>query len=321
MHDASSNEAFEPTLSISGEFNRSNSTAKISIPDSQFSRGITPSLFPEAQPFLKWAGGKGQLLKQFDRFFPKSVDRYVEPFLGGGAVFFHLKSKFPQMKACLRDSNDELINIYLVVRDDPYRLMDKLDCHLKCYAEDPKHHYYDTRDQHQLEDAVERAARMLFLNKTCFNGLWRVNARGNFNVPMGTFKKVTLYDRQNLLAASRALHDAKIKVQDFRGTLKAARKGDFLYVDPPYHPVSPTSAFTAYTKDDFGEEAQKDLARLYVDAAKKGVKLMLSNSDSKFIRKLYEPFRIYPVKARRAINCRAESRGIVSEVVVTNYDA
>jgi DNA adenine methylase len=224
------------------------------------------------------------------------------------------------MEAFLRDNNEELINIYSVVRDDPYGLMEKLDGHFKCYTTNPEHHYYETRDQHRLVDVVERAARMLFLNKTCFNGLWRVNARGQFNVPMGSFKKVTLYDRQNLLAASRALQGADIKTQDFRKTLKVARKGDFLYGDPPYHPLSRTSAFTAYTKDDFGEAEQRELAELFTNAAKKGVRLMFSNSDTKFIRQLYDSFRIYPVKARRAINCRGNGRGIVSEVVVASYN-
>jgi DNA adenine methylase len=268
---------------------------------------------------LKWAGGKAQLLTQFDSFFPKSIKSYVEPFVGGGAVFFHLKANFPAMRAALFDINDEIINAFLVVRDNPEGLMNRLDEHFSSYQRDPKHYYYSVRSNHGIEDKVDRAARVVFLNKTCFNGLWRVNARGEFNVPIGSFKRVTLYDRENIRAASRALKGGDIRWQDFRKTLRQVKKGDFVYVDPPYHPLSRTSAFTAYTKDDFGETEQEELAALFAEAANRGAQLMLSNSDTKFIRDLYRDFLIHPVKARRAINCRGEGRGTVSEVVVTTY--
>jgi DNA adenine methylase len=274
----------------------------------------------EAQPFLKWAGGKTQLLTQLDPFLPTSIHSYAEPFVGGGAVFFHLKARMPRMHALLCDNNEEVINAFVIVRDDPERLMGILDAHLFKYEKDPKYYYYLVRNQHRLFEPAEAAARVVFLNKTCFNGLWRVNGRGEFNVPIGSYRKVTLYDRQNILAAHQALQGTDVRVQDFRETLRRTAKGDFLYLDPPYHPLSRTSAFTAYTKDDFGEAEQDELAALFADAANRGVRLILSNSDTKFIRNLYRDFLIHPVRARRAINCRGEGRGTVSEVVITSYE-
>jgi len=297
----------------------------------------------EAQPFLKWAGGKTQLLKQFDRFFPDRIGRYFEPFLGGGAVFFHLKRRFPHMVAHLRDCNPELINAYRAVRDFPYELMQSLDEHLRKFNIDRERYYYLVRSQHHApkhvlpgtdresssvklemtsatdewpaELIIERAARMIFLNKTCFNGLWRVNARGEFNVPIGSHKSPALYDRDNLLAANWALRRAHLAVQDFRDTLEETRRGDFAYVDPPYFPVSATASFTSYAKEDFGAAEQEELAALSADAARRGVRLMLSNSDTPFIRKLYRDFDVKIVRARRSISCDGASRGAVNEVV------
>jgi DNA adenine methylase len=233
----------------------------------------------EAQPFLKWAGGKAQLLAQFNKFFPAVIDRYFEPFLGGGAVFFHLKRRFPRLVAHLRDNNAELINTYLAVRDYPTELMRRLDEHLAAFQADREKYYYLVRSRHQLPQAelIERAARMIFLNKTCFNGLYRVNARGEFNVPIGSHKNPALYDRDNLLAANWALRDAHLAVQDFRVTMNETRKGDFIYIDPPYYPLSATASFTSYTKEDFGGPEQEELAALFADAAQRGVRLMLSN--------------------------------------------
>jgi len=276
---------------------------------------------PAAQPFLKWVGGKTQLLSQLDKFFPTEVDRYVEPFLGGGAVFFHLRRRFPRMRALLHDNNDELINTYQAVRGKPRELMRRLDEHLAAFNADRETYYYLVRSRHHLAKAeiVERAARMIFLNKTCFNGLWRVNSKGEFNVPMGSNKNAALYDGRNILAASRALEDARLETMDFRNTLSEAQPGDFVYIDPPYYPVSPTASFTSYTKDDFGGEQQRELAALFDDAAKRGVRLMLSNSDTEFIRRLYRKFTIHTVLARRMVNCDGTKRGAVNEVVVTNF--
>ncbi len=282
-------------------------------------KGVPPVGRIEPQPFLKWVGGKSQLLTQFDRFLPRKVERYFEPFIGGGAVFFHLKHRFPQMRAFLRDNNDQLINTYLAVRDYPKELMRRLDGHLAEFRTNRERYYYGVRNEHHLpkSEIVERAARMIFLNKTCFNGLWRVNARGEFNVPIGSHKNPALYDRENILAASWTLQGVHLHVQDFRDTMSELRSGDFVYVDPPYFPMSATASFTSYTKEDFGTEEQRGLAALFADAAKRGVQLMLSNSDTPFIRSLYHEFDIHTVRARRAINCDGTKRGEINEVVVT----
>jgi len=274
----------------------------------------------EAQPFLKWVGGKAQLLTQFDRYFPQKIERYVEPFIGGGAVFFHLKARFPKIKAFLRDDNAELINCYKAVRDDVEELIRRLDEHVRQFQTGGKEYYYSVRSRHQLTDPLERAARMIFLNKTCFNGLWRVNARGEFNVPIGSYKRVSLYDRNNLLAASDALRGVDLGVTDFRKTIAATGPEDFVYVDPPYFPLSATSNFTSYTRKDFGVEAQRELAALYADAARRGVRLMLSNSNTEVVEELYRAFRIHHVLARRAINCQGDKRGAISEIVVLSYE-
>jgi len=275
----------------------------------------------EAQPFLKWAGGKSQLLEQFEPFFPDSIRSYSEPFVGGGAVFFHLKARFPKMRAALRDNNEELINCYQVVRDAVQDLMRCLDEHLQKFRAQGEQYYYAVRDQRKLSGAVERGSRMLFLNKTCYNGLWRVNGRGEFNVPVGSYRpeKVSLYNRSNLLAASHALQDVDLSVQDFCRTLAAAAAGDFLYLDPPYDPLSRTSNFTSYTKEEFGQAEQKELAGLFSTAAQRGAQLMLSNSDTPLIRALYAGFNLKTVQARRAVNCDGTKRGRVSELIALTY--
>ncbi len=275
-----------------------------------------------AQPFLKWVGGKAQLLAQFNEFFPSEITRYFEPFIGGGAVFFHLKHRFPKMKAFVRDINPELINTYRAVRDFPRELMRRLDEHAAEFKAKGDDYFYFVRAQHHLtgddRKIVERAARMIFLNKSCFNGLWRVNARDEFNVPVGSNKTPGLYNEENILAASRALEGVHLAVQDFRETLNQTRRGDFAYVDPPYYPVSTTASFTSYAKEDFGEGEQRELHAVFAEAARRGACLMLSNSDTPFIRKLYRDFQIHTVQARRAINCDGSKRGHVNEVVVTN---
>jgi DNA adenine methylase len=249
-------------------------------------------------------------LRQFEQFFPGSITQYREVFLGGGAVFFHLKARFPGMRATLRDNNPELINCYQTVRDQAEELMLRLDAHLEQFRTDAKAHYGMVRSQHRLTEPLDRAARMIFLNKTCYNGLWRVNGRGEFNVPIGSYRpeKVSLYDRANFLAASRALQGVDLAVADFRASLNSAAKDDFVYVDPPYLPVSATANFTSYTKELFGKKEQSELARLFAEAAGRGARLML-----------YPGFKIETVKARRAVNCDGAKRGLVSEVIVMNY--
>ena len=292
--------------------------------DDQISIPFVPArgVSREAQPFLKWVGGKAQLLAQFDEIFPTEITRYFEPFIGGGAVFFHLKHRFPLMRAFLRDINPELINTYRAVQDFPHELMRRLDEHATRFHSERANYFYLVRAQHYLtgdeKKIVERAARLIFLNKTCFNGLWRVNARGEFNVPVGSNKNPGLYNEENILAASRALEGVDLAVQDFRETLNQTRPGDFAYVDPPYYPVSATASFTSYAKEDFGEGEQRELHAVFAEAARRGARLMLSNSDTPFIRKLYGDFQIHTVQARRAINCDGSKRGHVNEVVVTH---
>lgn len=274
----------------------------------------------EAQPFLKWAGGKSQLLVQFDRFLPARVDRYYEPFVGGGALFFHLKHRFPRLQAFLRDNNEELINAYIAVRDFPHELMERLDAHLEEFRSDRTGYFYRIRRQHDLPaaDIVARAARVIFLNKTCFNGLWRVNSRGQFNVPIGSGTRASLYDRENILAASAALRDADLAVHDFRDAMNEAGRGDFVYIDPPYVPLSRTASFTSYTTEGFGADEQQELAALFAKAAGRGARLMLSNSDTPAVRELYGKYQIHAVRARRAINRDGTKRGGIAELVVTN---
>ena len=272
----------------------------------------------EAQPFLKWAGGKASLLRQLEEFFPHEVDRYIEPFLGGGAVFFHLKHRFPDMRPLLRDSNKELINCYRVVRDRPEDLMRLLDEHSDAFRARGSDYFYSIRKQHDLTDDLARAARTIFLNKTCFNGLWRVNAKGEFNTPVGSNKTPNLYSRDNLLAASGALQDAQLEAQDFRKTLEEARRGDFIYFDPPYLPVSVYSDFKRYTPDQFRDADQVELARVFRELDSKGCRVVLSNSEHPRTRELYAGFSIHLVSAPRFINCKPGGRGNVAELVVAN---
>jgi DNA adenine methylase len=257
----------------------------------------------EPQPFLKWAGGKASLLPQLEEFFPHEIDRYIEPFLGGAAVFFHLKHRFPDMRALLRDSNKELINCFRVVRDRPEELMQLLDEHSKAFRADGADYYYAVRKFHDLTDDLVRAARTIFLNKTCFNGLYRVNAKGEFNTPVGSNKNPNLYARENLLAASAALQDAQLEAQDFRKVVEEARRGDFIYFDPPYLPISAYSDFKRYTPDQFREADQVELARVFHDLDAKGCRVVLSNSKHPRTRELYAGFSVHVVSAPRFINC------------------
>lgn len=272
----------------------------------------------EPQPFLKWAGGKASLLRQLEEFFPHEIDRYLEPFLGGGAVFFHLKHRFPDMRAFLRDSNKELINCFRVVRDRPKELMEFLDEHTRRFRANGDDYYYGVRKQHDLTDDLARAARTIFLNKTCYNGLWRVNAKGEFNTPVGSNKNPNLYSRENLLAASAALQDAQLEAQDFRKIVDEARRGDFIYFDPPYLPISVYSDFKRYTPDQFREADQVELARVFRELDAKGCQLALSNSEHPRTREIYTGFSVAVVSAPRFINCKPGGRGNVSELVITN---
>jgi len=270
------------------------------------------------EPFLKWAGGKGQLLPQYNKFFPQTFNNYLEPFLGGGAVFFHLYSTgkiTPDKKVILIDSNEDLINTYKVIQNR----VDLLVAHLKSgkYVNEESV-YYEIREWTPT-NLVERAARTIYLNKTCYNGLYRVNKKGKFNVPFGRYKNPLICDKKNLKTVNRSLKGVKLIIGDFSKCLKYAELGDFIYFDPPYQPISSTSNFTSYTKDSFGLEDQKRLADVFRELDKRKCKVMLSNSDTPFIRKLYKQFRIEVVRAKRYINSNPAGRGEVRELVILNY--
>lgn len=267
-----------------------------------------------ARPFLKWAGGKSQLLDQMHPYFPDRFRRYFEPFLGGGAVFFHLAPK----RATLADSNPDLIAAFLAVRDNPVALMSALDRHSR--QRSTQEHYYRVRsiDPSNLSP-VDRAARAVFLNKTCFNGLFRVNSAGQFNVPWGRYKNPVLYDRPNILAASAMLRGSRIMLADYRRACRTASLNDFVYLDPPYHPISRTSGFTSYTKEDFDDDGQRGLAETFRELDRRGVLLMLSNSSTPMVRSLYSGFRMETLRAKRAINSKGSGRGAVDELLIMNY--
>ena len=275
----------------------------------------------DAKPFVKWAGGKQQLLDQYEALFPDKPSRYFEPFVGGGAVFFRFwnKRRLPE-QVFLFDNNEELINAYRVVRDQLDELLEILADHKARHC---KEYYYEIRslDRGDVElSDVERAARTIYLNKTCYNGLYRVNSKGQFNVPIGSYKNPKIRDEDTLRAASAALQGVCIEVRDFRAIVDLAQSGDFFYFDPPYDPLSKTSSFTSYTAGSFRDEDQRDLAEVFAQLSEKGCYCMLSNSYTPFILELYEEFKIETVQANRAISSDPNGRGGIREVVVLNYE-
>jgi DNA adenine methylase len=269
-----------------------------------------------SRPFLKWAGGKSQLLPQLAHFYPPkgSVDRYIEPFLGSGAVYFHVKATVGLKRALLWDNNRELVDTFQAVQSSVDLVIKTLRKHQKQHS---KEFFLAMREKTPTSQAG-RAARMIYLNKTCFNGLYRVNSRGLFNVPFGRYQNPGIFNEESLRRVSAELASAKIETRDFRLLELHAKKNDFVYFDPPYHPRSSTSYFTSYTRDSFGETDQRELAEVYRALDKKGCLLMLSNSDTPLIRELYKDFCIREVSARRLINSKVEKRGPICELVVLN---
>jgi DNA adenine methylase len=263
-------------------------------------------------PFVKWVGGKGKLLEQITPHLPSSFGTYHEPFVGGGALFFHLRPA----RAVLSDVNPRLVECYRVIRDRPWDLVERLEQHRAAHDEN---HYYFCRDRLNRgaeTDEIERSALFIYLNKTCYNGLYRENRRGEFNVPVGRYDSPSVYDVDNLLAVSRALSDTEILHAPFSDVLERARPGDLVYFDPPYVPVSRTASFTGYVQGGFDDELQAALSRLFANLARRGVHVALSNSDAPLVRELYRGFRIETILAARAINSRASARGPVREVLV-----
>jgi DNA adenine methylase len=263
-----------------------------------------------ATPFLKWAGGKTSLLSELLKHVPPRLRRYHEPFVGGGALFFAAAPR----RAVLSDSNGELIHCWQQVRDDVYGVLDALMDHVY-----ERTHFERVRalDPARLAPA-ERAARFIYLNKTCFNGLWRVNRAGRFNVPFGRYRNPTFHDPALLLRASQALQGVEVVRAPFEIALERASPGDFVYLDPPYDPLSETSSFTSYTQDSFGWEDQKRLAAACLALDRRGVRFLLSNSATPRIRELYRRFEQRLVRAPRHISCKGEGRGRVEELLVLN---
>ena len=268
------------------------------------------------KPFIKWVGGKTQLLSQLQSRMPGKYNRYFEPFVGGGAMLLDLD---PQ-DACISDANEELINTYHVVKNKPFELMDYLD---NCANDEDV--YYQIRgldrdvENFSSLSSVERAGRFVYLNKTCFNGLHRTNKQGHFNVSWGKRKRVSFYSKDNILDASKALQDVEIASTDFLAIKDKVAANDFVYLDPPYDPVSDTANFVGYTKNGFADDMQTKVRDLCDHINKVGAYFMLSNAATDRIFELYQDYKVDIVEARRSINCKGDHRGKVGEVIVTNY--
>ncbi|MEN6294981.1 MAG: Dam family site-specific DNA-(adenine-N6)-methyltransferase [Chloroherpetonaceae bacterium] len=299
-----------------------------------------------AKPFIKWAGGKTQLLEQLIKYFPPelkngALKNYYEPFLGSGAVFFFIAQNYSIKNAFLSDINEDLVLTFSVVQRNVFELIDELSLlktkFINKNSIDRELFFYEIRYIYNAErekinfgkyssEWVPRAAKMIFLNKTCFNGLFRLNRKGEFNVPFGGYKNPNILDQENLINASSVLQIAEIYLTDFENIKSKIKDNFFIYFDPPYRPISNTSRFTSYSKYDFTEEDQKRLAKFYEELNINGNKLMLSNSDPKnenpddnFFEKLYEKYNIIKVQANRMINCNGNKRGKINELLITNY--
>lgn len=269
---------------------------------------VLSSTYPK--PILKWAGGKAAALPKLLPLFPKTFNRYFEPFLGGGAVFFALGFNG---ESFLNDLNSEIINLYSMVRDYPILLMDELDDLRRLYSEE---FYYELREQNS-DSPLSQAARTLFLNKTGFNGLYRQNLKGEFNVPFGKRKQCpSLYDRENLLKVSQLLKYVTLQSVDFETTLDQAGQGDFVYCDPPYEPISPTASFNNYLHTGFSQNDQRRLKEACLRAQARGSTVVISNSSAPLIQEMYADCEINTILARRAINSKGDGRGRIEELVV-----
>jgi DNA adenine methylase len=300
-----------------------------------------------AKPFLKWAGGKGQLLKQIVSSLPVEIytgkiKKYAEPFIGGGAVYFYIAQNFPSIERfCISDFNQELFLAYKTIQQDVEGVINclkALDSDYRILEQSArKEFFYNQRlkfnkNLYNIDfanfqpDWIERVATIIFLNRTCFNGLFRVNSKGEFNVPFGDYKNPKICDEENLRAVSHLLQKAEIRCGDFSQTSDFVDEKTFVYFDPPYRPLNKTASFTAYSKSQFNDEEQIRLAKYYSSLTEKGAALMLSNSDPKnedcndsFFDNLYEKFRINRVNASRAINSDSSKRGKITELLITNY--
>lgn len=271
-------------------------------------------------PVVKWVGGKRQIIGEIMKYIPTSFSTYYEPFLGGGAVLFELQPK----KAVVNDINKELMSIYEIIKENVDDLIEDLKEH---QDKNNKAYFYEVREwdrdqvQYSMLTPVQRASRIIYLNKTCYNGLFRVNKSGEFNTPFGFYKNPNIVNEPTLRAVSAYFNKAKIRFacQDFEDALRYARKGAFVYLDPPYDPVSETASFTGYDKGGFDREEQIRLKRVCDKLNKRGIRFLLSNSATDFILDLYQDYRIEVIQAKRAINSKADKRGDVDEVLVMNF--
>ena len=294
----------------------------------------------ECKPFIKWVGGKGQLLSEINKLYPvelgKNINKYAEIFVGGGAVLFDILSKYKLDEVYISDKNLELINTYKSIRDNVDILIKSLkemeEQYIPLDNENRKDYYYKKREEYNSlkinseVNSIEKAVLFIFLNKTCFNGLYRVNKKGEFNVPIGAYKKPKICDEENLKNVSLTLRNVKIVYADYRKSEKFIDDKTFVYIDPPYRPLNITSSFTSYTENDFNDKEQIELAEYINVLNKKGAKIVISNSDPKnndiddnFFDKLYKNYNINRVKATRMLNSNASLRGAINELLITNY--
>ena len=292
------------------------------------------------RPFLKWAGGKGQLIKEIAEYYPFSdcsITKYAEPFIGGGAVLFDILNKYALSEVYISDVNSELINTYLVIRDDVDALIEKLffmqQKFISLDMEQRKEYYQEKRDvfndmkiNGEGSNNIERAALMIFLNKTCFNGLFRVNKKGLFNVPMGSYKNPLICDEENLRAVSEIIQNVTIVCGDYKKSADFIDEKTFVYFDPPYRPLNATSSFTSYTENMFNDDEQRELARFVDDMHRRGAKIVVSNSDPKnsnqkddFFDDIYKLYSIKRIEANRMINSKGSARGKINELLISNY--
>ena len=296
----------------------------------------------QVKPFLKWAGGKGQLIEQISSFLPASfktgkVKKYFEPFLGGGAVYFWLADHYDFEQVYLYELNPSVAICYQIIQTNIKKLVKELGSLEKEYISGSEKEreklFYEKREEFNgflkrksANSHLRRAALLMFLNKTCFNGLYRVNSRGEFNVPFGRYKNPTICNEDNLFAVHDLLQNAEIACADFGQCLENADNTSFVYFDPPYRPISATASFTSYSKDNFDDNEQKRLRSVFGELDSRGVNVMLSNSDPKnvdpeddFFDDLYDGYHIERLNATRLINCNAERRGVITEILVMNY--
>ena len=296
----------------------------------------------KARPFVKWAGGKGSLISQLSNFYPYElkngiIERYIEPFVGGGAVLIDILQNYDVRQAYAFDINMDLINSYNVIKNNVEELITNLKRmeteYLQLEQEERKNYFYNIRNEYndytlqENEQNVQRASQFIFLNRTCFNVLYRVNRDGKFNVPVGSYKNPTICDEENLRNLSELIQNVQFQHEDYKRSMEYVTENTFVYFDPPYRPLNITSGFTSYTKEDFNDDNQRELATFYRELNERNAKLMLRNSNPKnineedqFFDNIYQGFNINEIYASRMINANSNGRGKISEILVTNYN-